>query len=146
MTGFVFILHTIVSLSLTAFAGEKPCLLPSSDVLCELSWTGQDKSNKKIQVYKSTCECPEGNSRPCLDLRVCRNDLQIETGANKFFKETDLKQFCVTKTSVDLLGSSDADKPTAFLKCQNKKYSGELELVSQNNRKKCKLNFSRVLK
>ena len=129
-----------------SIAKNEDCIVTKKETLCELSWTATDRSIKKLQVFRSNCEFPEGNIRPCIDFRVCAGNKKIESGASKLFKDSDLNMYCETKNPVDLIDSSEVDQPKAFLSCVKNKYAGEVELAVQKETKKCKLNLKKVLK
>lgn len=138
-----FILGTFIFSA--ASANEELCNSNPAEVLCELSWTASDGGKRDMQAYKTSCNFPEGNVRPCVTFRICANNRKIEIGSMPLLEENSLDLLCSTKEPLDLMGSSQSTKPTIFAGCVNKKSTEEVVFNNDKKQKKCKINLSKVL-
>lgn len=128
-----------------AFAEDVPCNSPATALLCELSWTEGANSNIEMQAYKTICNFPEGNVRPCVNFRICVNNNRVEVGSLPIFEVDSLDTVCKLKSPLDLMGSSQISKPTIFAVCNGKKSTSELIFKSGQQSIKCKIDLTKVL-
>ena len=102
-------------------------------VFCELE-SKVEGVKLSVQAYNRTCEFPEGNLRPCVKFRICKNGTKSEEGVGVLFEDADLDFYCRQKKQVDLLLSKKGVQ--AFIECSKTKKSTQKIILKNNSKSK----------
>ena len=92
----------------------------NNDIACEVTWSEAGNSFA-LQLFKGKCEFPEGHKSNCAQIRVCQGVKLVDIGASQLMEKNDNSAYCLVPEPIDLLVSSQANGPSAFVECDKNK-------------------------